>query len=116
MMHGEVLLVHMGRPIREDVRHLRSICNAKGEIDIRPAVFASVRRRPGNGSAGEAGVMRGAFKQVGTESRSLLGRKQGCLQYSAGIRSGHPETPRSLSARNAAPLNSCSSAGWSAPV
>jgi hypothetical protein len=80
MMQSQVLLVHMRSPICEDTRHVRGIGDAKGEIDIRPAVFASVRRRPGNRSAGEAGVMGGTFEQAGTKPRSLLGRKQGCIQ------------------------------------
>src|ERR1035438_9935313 len=45
MMQGGMLLVHIRRPVDEDVRHLVGIAYGKGEIDVRPLVLASVCRR-----------------------------------------------------------------------
>src|SRR5271154_1448589 len=41
MIQGEVLMVHVRRPIGEGVRHFGSIAHAKGEIDVRPLVLAA---------------------------------------------------------------------------
>jgi len=56
-----MLIVHVRRPIGEDVRHFRGIADAKGKIDVRPPIFASGGRRASDCSTTDALVTNGVL-------------------------------------------------------
>jgi hypothetical protein len=68
MVQGVMLLVHVRRPIGEDIRQFRSIPDAKGEIDVRPSIFARSCCRTSDRSATDAMIFGGVFQNVGTQA------------------------------------------------
>src|SRR5580658_6431870 len=56
VVQGELLAVHVLRPIGEDVRQCAGIADAKSEVYVRPPVFASGRRRASDRSASDTPV------------------------------------------------------------
>src|SRR5205823_14749410 len=78
MMHGKVPIVHVRRPVGEDVRQFGHIGYRKGEIDIRPLVLAFLRRRACDRTTAYARVTSGVCEQVGAQAATLFGGKHQC--------------------------------------
>jgi len=65
MMQGMMLIVHVSRPISEDTWKIPRSGDTKGEIYIRPFVFARIRGGASDGGASDPGVIPGEFQKTG---------------------------------------------------
>jgi len=72
MMQGEMLLIHVRSPIREDIQQFGGIAYAKGEIYVRPAIFACGCRRASDCSTTDALVFGGVFQKAGAQAITLI--------------------------------------------
>ena len=76
-MNGAVALVHPSGPIRDGRLDLGSRADAEGQIDIRPAVLFTDRRRAGQRHAGDPAVDARGIDEIGSHAFAVLGGVQG---------------------------------------
>jgi hypothetical protein len=81
MMQGEVLTVHVRRPIREYFGYCGGVANSEREIDIRPLILVSGCGRTGDRSAGNTVVIAGVREEVRAQEVTTLGSKHASLFF-----------------------------------
>src|SRR5450631_2664231 len=72
MIESLMPVVHVGGPIGQDIRQLAGIPDSKGEIYIRPSIFARRCRRAGNRGARDALIIYGASQETGAQALTFF--------------------------------------------
>jgi hypothetical protein len=75
MMQGEMPMVHVRRPIGEDIRQFGGIADAKSEIYVRPPVFVCGGRGASDRGATDALVTGGVFQKARPQASSFFRSK-----------------------------------------
>src|SRR5580698_8672608 len=70
-----MLIVHMSRPIIEDSWEILSSGDTKGEIYIRPFIFAQIGGGASDSGTSDAAVIPGEFQEAGAQASTIFGGK-----------------------------------------
>jgi hypothetical protein len=78
MMQGMMQIVHVIRPISEDTWEIPGSGDTKGEIYIRPFIFAQIGGGASNSGTSDPGVTPGEFQETGAQVSAIFGSIHGC--------------------------------------
>jgi hypothetical protein len=78
MMQRQVSVVHVRRPIGEDIWHLLNFMDAKSQINIRPAIFAIGRSGASDRGTTDSLVTGCVLEEVGTEAGTFFASEHEC--------------------------------------
>ena len=68
MVQGEMPIIHVRRPIGQNVRQFSGSAHGESKIDIRPPVLASGGRGASDRRAANARVAAGIFQEAGAQA------------------------------------------------
>jgi hypothetical protein len=75
MMQGMMLIVHVSRPISEDTWEIPSSGDTKGEIYIRPFIFAQIGGRASDSGTSDPAVVPGEFQETRAHASTIFRSK-----------------------------------------